>query len=388
MPIAEFIIVMTVELVIFWVAIAGLQLLTVGSFALPVVSGLGLCVLALLTVMSVLALFYHERGDIIRDPHWNFLTKFVAMLTQYEEDSLSLTFTEAHVREISDAAFVFLTAFYVVYVVHVAVIWGVTEHDAAESADYFILLFRNDWSSKEAPAGYFMKLNAIVSVAALTLFEIIAYILYRNFLQPAMQQDRQRQLTQARRRTVLRRANRRSSEYMPSAFWYDSVGISITLQYTLYLYAKTTVVDTSVLSYAFIPWVLDFALNGCVAESVMHHLQRMGEASVIDNAYMWTVTSFYFCRIVTPMTGLFLIFSSESIFVHESFRYVSAIFVSFLVSSRLIECIKEGGDMAQRETAEVRSEEEVDTRQKEIIGVQQPRLFFKRRLLSVRSKKE
>ena len=42
MPIAEFIIVMTVELVIFWVAIAGLQLLTVGSFALPVVSGLGL----------------------------------------------------------------------------------------------------------------------------------------------------------------------------------------------------------------------------------------------------------------------------------------------------------------------------------------------------------
>ena len=88
------------------------------------------------------------------------------------------------------------------------------------------------------------------------------------------------------------------------------------------------------------------------------------------------------------MTGLFLIFSSESIFVHESFRYVSAIFVSFLVSSRLIECIKEGGDMAQGETAELKKEEEVDTRQKEIIGVQQPRLFFKRRLLAVRSKKE
>ena len=379
MGIPEFVPVIVAEICIFTIMAGALHVAATGSFAVPVVSGLSLSVLAAVAVVYTAALLVYRQNVLINDPNVEAASWLARKLARM--DSVDLTLKEIHVMKVAKAMFHFQLAFYIVYLCHVIVIAVATPEDAEPEADYWLLLFRWSWED-DTQSRYAIIFHCIVTLAMLTLLIVMSYIVYVSMLKPRLLED------DAKMKSAGREPHsRRLVEFNPSAFWLDAVAISQILQYTIWLYSRK-LDENGYLIAAFIPWTGDLVFNGIVAESWLYILQQHldGTGHAGGGTGLNTVPSInrlklYILRLTTPVLMLMFTVSKHLSFVHESFWYVNSFFITGLIISRIIE--------TRWELREIHSPGPVRPASpllapKTYFGVQQPRVFFKRRGLSKR----
>lgn len=371
MGIPEFVPVIVAEICIFTIMAGALHVAASGSFAVPVVSGLSLSVLVAVAAVYTAALLVYRQNVLINDPNVEAASWLARKLARVE--SVDLTLKEIHVMKVAKALFHFQLAFYIVYICHVIVIAVATPEDAEPDADYWLLLFRWSWED-ETQSRYAIIFHCIVTLAMLTLLIVMSYIVYVSLLKPRLLEDDVK-LKSASREPH----SRRLVEFNPSAFWLDAVAISQILQYTIWLYSRK-LDENWYLILAFFPWTGDLVFNGIVAESWLYDLQQYhsggGTGFMSINHLM-----LYVPRLATPVLMLIFTVNKSLSFVHESFWYVNSFFITGLVISRIIE--------TRWELREIDSQGQVRyasplVAPKTYFGVQQPRVFFKRRGLSKR----
>tara|TARA_B100001758_G_scaffold247962_1_gene269291 strand:- start:22288 stop:23406 length:1119 start_codon:yes stop_codon:yes gene_type:complete len=371
MEIPEFVPVMIIEIWIFLIFAVGLHLLTSPTFATPVVSGLALCVLIAVAVVYTIVFLLYKRGVLIEDPKNESLTRAAQLITRTER--VDLTLKEIDVLRIAKAVFHFQLAYYIVYLSHVIVIALSTPEDVEPDDDYWLLLFRSSWEG-DNPSRYMIILNCVVSLAILTLFIILSYIVYTSFIRPRIQQDEVNKLRVPH--------SRRLVEFNPAAFWFGAVSISQILQYTIWLYSNQ-IDETRYVIYAFIPWVSDLVWNGIVAESWLYAMQQHGRnlGRGLNSQPFINNMKLYIARSSTPVFMLLFTLTKALPFVHESFWYVNIFFISGLIISRCIETMRELSELDGQTNP---STPYLPPPLKTYVGVQQPRVFFKRRGVSKR----
>tara|TARA_Y100000389_G_scaffold191290_1_gene217183 strand:+ start:10847 stop:11956 length:1110 start_codon:yes stop_codon:yes gene_type:complete len=368
MGIPEFVPVIVAEICIFTIMAGALHVSATGSFTVPVVSGLSLSVLAAVAVLYTAALLVYRQNVLINDPNVEAASWLARKLARM--DSVDLTLKEIHVMRVAKAMFHFQLAFYIVYLCHVIVIAVATPEDAEPEADYWLLLFRWSWED-DSQSRYTIIFHCIVTLAMLTLLIVLSYIVYVSLLKPRLLEDDMKLKNRARDRH-----SRRLVEFNPSAFWFDAVAISQILQYTIWLYSRK-LDENGYLIAAFIPWTGDLVFNGIVAESWLYILQQRPN-SVSSFNHM----KLYIGRFFTPVLVLTFTVSKSLSFVHESFWYVNSFFITGLIISRIIETRHELRGVGD-DSGLVRPASPL-VAPKTYFGVQQPRVFFKRRGLSKR----
>lgn len=358
MSVPEYVVVMLLEMMIFSVLAVGLQTIATQSPWNPIIFALGMLVILVTVVSFAAALLTHDRGVVLHDPKWSWLTKIASVLTKIDTDHLSLDLLDMHVKEIARAAFHFQVAFSVVYVLHVAVVWAVTEEVVDADSDFWLLLFRSNWGDDIATSRNVLKLQVIVSLSLVLLLLVIAFIIWASYLSPLLMKER---------------TKNGSESFVPSTFWYLAVGISQVIQYTIWLYSFGKVENNAYLLVAFIPWVSDFVFNEIVAGGLLNLINKHRGV----NHSRVRVFVFVIARVCTPTAMLVFVALRSFLFVHEAFWYVNVLLVSFLVAYRVIESLREVND-ATVEPQERKAPAPL-TPSLTRMGVQQPAYFFKKR---------
>lgn len=389
MALPEFVPVMYIELIIFFFVALGLQQLAAGTFLTPLIWSLGLAVVLLVVVLMAASFAAEGRGTVLRDPDWEWLTRVAAFLTNFQTPDLSVT--EEHVRDVTKAAYDLQLAFTFVYYLHVAVIWAEIDENVEPDSDFWRFLFHYDLTTNRR-ALHVVKLNVLVSVAMLAVLMVISFVLWVGYLGKQM---------------------RSITEYRPSGFWFLAVGVAQIIQYTLYLYSFGSMGtdendhsylknrkwnETAFLFLAFIPWVADLVFNAIIAENVLHgstvikvedrtgglFRKKEGQKSPSKLTALWIGL----LRVMSPVALLVLCTLRLFVYVHEVFWYINIVLLGLLILSRVVETYYEcNGSYVQSVPKPEEPRQGLFSRSRSVVGVQQPRYFFKRRA-PARSKAE
>lgn len=366
----EFVPVMVVEMAIFSLAAVGIQLAVSGSFAVPVVIALGLCVLITVTVAYVLGLLVHGRDVLVPDPGIDVLSGAAQFLTR--NDKVDLTLRTSHVMLVASALFELQVAYLLVLLSHVVAVALATGEDVDAEADYWLLLFRFSWES-ESPSRYMIILNVVVHLAILLLLLVVSYIVYVSFVKPGLAEY------------AVGSSPIQPAEYTPSVFWLYAVAISQILQYTIWLYSQNLENVHLSLTWAFVPWVLDFVCNQIGAQGFLDYFydrdgNRVNAVSSVDYLCL------YSSRLLTPVLMLWWTCFRSFVFVHENFWALNIVFIVSLAITRYLESandirVYQSQGLGISEVARTQPRPAI---YKTMLGVQQPRLFFKKRGFSKR----
>jgi hypothetical protein len=373
----EYVPVMLLEFKIFQIFALGMQLLATGSFFTPVIFGLASFIHMVVSVTLLAVMLLKDDTVIVRDPDIAVLTDIARVLTKVENPKLD--FTAKHLRQIAKAAFHLQVSFLVVYVLHVIVIWsigsGAMDTPDDESNDFWLLLFRHDWGAVNPTGKNLLKLHVVVSIAVLATLLVIAYVIWHSFLAPLERKDEEK----------FKKANPSLTErWSPSTIWYQAVGISQIIQYTMYLNSFGKLEQNAYLFLAFVPWVADFIFNEIVAERLIRILQNRVSSGSRD---IGLEVCFYVSRTLTPLYVWSFTLMRVFVFVHEAFWVINIFLCSILITVRVIECMRENKLVLNGIKFGARVTTAID-RRKVSLGVQQPRLFFKKRLGATRNKSE